>query len=163
ELTTALGARARKAARSRSYAFRSTWWTQGLSTVAHSSWAARSSSAGTARASSAAASSAVGSGAPKQSELKTTPVAESWKPAVAGVDDDRLGGAQDGCGDRQVTEPRDREGVGQDGDAGNGAQGMHGATPERGCRSERDLLGQQAGAGAATGEDATELDRVELQ
>lgn len=63
----------------------STVLTQGLSTVAHRSWAVRRSSMGTSRTSSAWASSAVGRGAPKQSELKQTPEWSSKKPTVAGL------------------------------------------------------------------------------
>jgi hypothetical protein len=63
----------------------STLWIQGLSTLAHSSCAARSSSGDAARTFSAWARSAVAIGAPRQSELKQTPDRMSKSPTVAGL------------------------------------------------------------------------------
>ena len=67
------------------YFERSTVCTHGLSTLAKSSCAERSSSWGTSRTSSHAASWASGRGAPKQSELKQAPLRSSNRPMVPGL------------------------------------------------------------------------------
>ncbi|MFD0330922.1 hypothetical protein ACFQZC_28850 [Streptacidiphilus monticola] len=83
--STSSGSRSRSGWKVSRNRFSSTFSTHGLSTLAQSNCMSCSVSAPTSRTSGAWAASWVGSGAPKQSELKQTPVESSKKPTVQGL------------------------------------------------------------------------------